>query len=238
MELLEVKNVSVKYGIAPALRNISAKLGHEKVVVLLGPNGAGKSTFIKSLIGLVKIYEGEIFYRGERIDDLPVHKRARRGISLVPEGRRVFANMSVMENLYLGGYQRLKKEIETELENTVKIFFPRLIERRRQIAGTLSGGEQQMLAIARAIMSGARLVLLDEPSLGLAPIMVKQVAQVISRLNKEKKVSMIMVEQNANLGFQIADYVYVIEGGRVRLEGTNEELSKSEKIIHAYIGVE
>jgi branched-chain amino acid transport system ATP-binding protein len=238
MELLEVKNISIKYGVAPALKDLSVNLDNESIVVILGPNGAGKSTFIKGVMGLVKISMGEIWHKGERIDHLPVHKIARRGISLVPEGRRIFANMSVLENLFLGGYQRGKNEIEEELEDTVKVYFPRLIERKRQVAGTLSGGEQQMLAIARALMSGAEIILLDEPSLGLAPIMVKEVAQVVKRLNEEKKVSIIMVEQNANLGFQIADYIYVIEGGEVRLEGTSEDLSKSEDIIHAYIGVE
>lgn len=218
------------------MTDVSITLEPGKIIVLLGPNGAGKSTFIKSIMGLAPINNGEIWHRNERIDQLSVHQIARLGIGLVPEGRRVFSNMSVIENLYVGGFLRTKKEIETELIETVQIYFPRLIERKRQIAGTLSGGEQQMLAIARALMSGAELLLFDEPSLGLSPLMVKEVAEVIRKLNQEKKVSIIMVEQNAHLGLQLADYVYLLDGGRVKMEGTSTDLSKSEEIIRAYIG--
>jgi branched-chain amino acid transport system ATP-binding protein len=233
---LEVKKISLRYGAVPALTDVSITLEPGKIIVLLGPNGAGKSTFIKSIMGLAPINNGEIWHRNERIDQLSVHQIARLGIGLVPEGRRVFSNMSVIENLYVGGFLRTKKEIETELIETVQIYFPRLIERKRQIAGTLSGGEQQMLAIARALMSGAELLLFDEPSLGLSPLMVKEVTEVIRKLNQEKKVSIIMVEQNAHLGLQLADYVYLLDGGRVKMEGTSTDLSKSEEIIHAYIG--
>jgi branched-chain amino acid transport system ATP-binding protein len=233
---LDVRKISLKYGAVPALTDVSITLEMGNIVVLLGPNGAGKSTFIKSVMGLVPISEGEIFHRGERIDKLPVHQIARLGIGLVPEGRRLFSNMSVIENLYVGGFLRTKKEIEIKLIETVQIYFPRLIERKRQIAGTLSGGEQQMLAIARALMSGAELILFDEPSLGLSPLMVKEVAGVICKLNQEKKVSIVMVEQNAHLGLQIANYVYLLDGGRVKMEGTSIELSESEEIIRAYIG--
>jgi branched-chain amino acid transport system ATP-binding protein len=233
---LEVKKISLRYGAVPALTDVSITLEPGKIVVLLGPNGAGKSTFIKSIMGLAPINKGEIWHRNERIDRLPVHQIARLGIGLVPEGRRIFSNMSVIENLYVGGFLRTKKEIETELIETVQIYFPRLIERKRQIAGTLSGGEQQMLAIARALMSGAELLLFDEPSLGLSPLMVKEVAEVIRKLNKEKQVSIIMVEQNAHLGLQLADYVYLLDGGRVKMKGTSKDLSKSEEIIRAYIG--
>lgn len=233
---VEVKKISLRYGAVPALTDVSITLEQGKIVVLLGPNGAGKSTFIKSIMGLAPINNGEIWHRNERIDRLPVHQIARLGIGLVPEGRRVFSNMSVIENLYVGGFLRTKKEIEAELIETVQIYFPRLIERKRQIAGTLSGGEQQMLAIARALMSGAELLLFDEPSLGLSPLMVKEVAEVIRKLNKEKQVSIIMVEQNAHLGLQLADYVYLLDGGRVKMKGTSKDLSKSEEIIRAYIG--
>jgi len=236
MAELEVRNISLSYGSVPSLIDVSIILETGKIVVLLGPNGAGKSTLIKSIIGLARISEGEIWYNGKRIDRLQVHQIARCGIALVPEGRRVFSNMSVIENLYVGGYQQTKKEIEVKMGETIKVYFPRLIERKRQIAGTLSGGEQQMLAIARAIMSGPKLILLDEPSLGLSPLMVKEITEVIGRLNRERKVSIIMVEQNTQLGFQLANYIYLLEGGHIRLEGITAELSKSEKIVNAYIG--
>jgi branched-chain amino acid transport system ATP-binding protein len=236
MKIIEVKTISVSYGAIPALVDISMVLEKGKIVVLLGPNGAGKSTFIKSVIGLKPINKGEIIHLGQRIDKLPVHQIAARGISLVPEGRRLFANMSVTENLYLGGYRRSKGEVDAEIQQTVRTYFPILIERRNQLAGTLSGGEQQMVAIARALMSGSELILFDEPSLGLSPLMVKEVAEVVLKVNQEKNVSIIMVEQNAHLGLQLADYVYLLDGGRVKMEGPKAELSKSEEIIRAYIG--
>lgn len=236
MRIIEVKTISVSYGAIPALVDISMVLEKGKIVVLLGPNGAGKSTFIKSVIGLKPINKGEIIHLGQRIDKLPVHQIAARGISLVPEGRRLFANMSVTENLYLGGYRRSKGEVDAEIQQTVRTYFPILIERRNQLAGTLSGGEQQMVAIARALMSGSELILFDEPSLGLSPFMVKEVAEVVLKVNQEKNVSIIMVEQNAHLGLQLADYVYLLDGGRVKMEGPKAELSKSEEIIRAYIG--
>jgi len=234
--VIKVKNISVSYGKIPALHDVSVSLERGKIVVLLGPNGAGKSTFIKSVIGLKAIHQGEILHLGQRIDGLPVHAIASRGISLVPEGRRVFANMTVLENLYLGGYRRPKREVEAEIQDTIRIYFPRLIERKRQQAGTLSGGEQQMVAIARALMSGAQLILFDEPSLGLSPLMVKEVAEVALKVNQEKNVSIIMVEQNAHLGIQLADYVYLLDGGRVKMEGNKAELSRREEIVRAYIG--
>lgn len=236
MKLVEVINIQVSYGVIPALNEVSMELEKGSIVVLLGPNGAGKSTFIKSVMGLIPIDQGEIRHRGDRIDGMPVHQRARRGISLVPEGRRVFSDMSVLENLYLGAYRRPQAEIKIELEKTITVYFPRLIERKQQLAGTLSGGEQQMLAIGRALMSGAELILFDEPSLGLSPIMVKEVAEVVHKLNRERRLSIIMVEQNARIGLQLADYVYLLEGGRVRMQGLSAELSKSEEIIRAYIG--
>jgi len=234
--VLEARGICVKYGAVPAVKDVSISIGEGQVVVILGPNGSGKSTFIKSVMGLVPIEEGEISYRGARIDGLSVYKIARCGIALVPEGRGVFADMSVIENLYLGGYRRNKKEIEADILEMVKLYFPRLMERKKQMAGTLSGGEQQMLAIARALMSGARLILLDEPSLGLSPLMVKEVTGVIRRLNKERGVTMLMVEQNAGLGLNLADYVYLLEGGCVRLKGTSQELLSSDDIVRAYIG--
>jgi branched-chain amino acid transport system ATP-binding protein len=236
MRELEVNKIGVRYAAVPALIDVSISLEAGKIVVILGPNGAGKSTFIKSVMGLKPIHEGEIWHHGERIERLSVHQIARRGISLVPEGRRVFSGMTVVENLYLGGYRRPRQEVEAEIMGTVQTYFPRLIERRKQLAGTLSGGEQQMLAVARALMSGAKLILFDEPSLGLSPLMVREVAEVVRKLNQEKNLSVIMVEQNAHLGLQIASYVYLLDGGRVKLEGTSEELSKSEEIIRAYIG--
>lgn len=236
MNVIEVKNISVSYGKIPALQDVSIALEKGKIVVLLGPNGAGKSTFIKSIMGLKSIQKGEIIHLGQRIDQLQVHEIASRGISLVPEGRRVFANMTVMENLYLGGYRRPAKDIEADIKDTVRNYFPRLIERKSQMAGTLSGGEQQMLAIARALMSGADLILFDEPSLGLSPIMVKEVAEVVLKVNREKNVSIIIVEQNAHLGIQLADYVYLLDGGVVKMEGTKSELSKREEIIRVYMG--
>jgi branched-chain amino acid transport system ATP-binding protein len=236
MKELEVNSICVRYAAVPALTDVSISLEAGKVIVILGPNGAGKSTFIKSIIGLKPINEGKILHHGEHIERLSVHQIARRGISLVPEGRRVFSGMSVIENLYLGGFGRPKREVEADLSKTVQIYFPRLIERKKQIAGTLSGGEQQMLAIARALMSRAKLILFDEPSLGLSPLMIREVGEIIHKLNEEEKLSIIMVEQNAHLGLQLADFVYLLDGGRVKLQGTKEELSKSEEIIRTYIG--
>lgn len=238
MTLFEVRQISVKYGSVPALNSVSITCDFGRIVVILGPNGAGKSTLLKAIMGLVPVSEGEIWHKDQRIDGLAVYQIARCGISLVPEGRRPFSNMSVMENLFVGGFQRSQEKIESELVETVQVYFPRLMERKRQLAGTLSGGEQQMLVIARALMSGAELILLDEPSLGLSPIMIQEIIEVILRLNKDKKVSIIMVEQNAHLGLQLANFAYVLEGGRIVLEGVSSELLKSEKIIQAYIGID
>jgi branched-chain amino acid transport system ATP-binding protein len=237
MGLLDARGVRVAYGAVVALRDVTVTVEQGQIVVLIGPNGAGKSTLIRSILALVPAIGGEVWFRGKCLNGLGVHQRARRGISLVPEGRRVFPNLSVLENLYVGGDRRSRREVEKELEESVRVYFPRLLERRRQLAGTLSGGEQQMLAIARAIMSGAGLMLMDEPSLGLSPLMVSEVKEVAVKLNREKGLSILMVEQNARLGLEMADYIYLLDGGEVRLEGPSAVVSKSEEVIRSYIGV-
>lgn len=234
--LLELSNVTIKYGAITAVRNLSLRMEKGQIVTLIGPNGSGKTSTLKAISGLVPIDSGDIFFDGIRINPLPPHKIVHLGISHVPEGRGIFGELKVIENIRLGAYARKdKSEIQADEEKIFQLF-TRLAERKNQIAGTLSGGEQQMLAIARALMSKPKLLLLDEPSMGLSPIMAKEIFKIIKQIN-EMGTTILLIEQNANLALSIADYGYVIETGEVAYEGRNEELVNNSKIKEIYLGI-
>ena len=233
--MLNVENLHVHYGAIHALKGVSIQVPQGKIVTLIGANGAGKSTTLKALSGLLKPSQGKIILEGKEIQKMEAQDIVRLGMSQVPEGRRVFAHMSVRENLDLGAYVRNDKSgIQEDME---KIFvrFPRLKEREKQLAGTLYGGEQQMLAMGRALMSRPRLLLLDEPSMGLAPLLVKEIFRIVEEIN-QTGTTVLLVEQNAHMALSIADYAYVLETGVVSLEGPAAELAQSEKVKAAYLG--
>lgn len=233
--MLQIKDIDVYYGNIQALRDISLEVNEGEIVTLIGANGAGKSTLLKTISGLLKPKKGSIEYLGSNIDGKPAQSIVKAGISHVPEGRRVFANMTVEENLDLGAYLRKDRDgIKKDLEHVYELF-PRLHERRKQLSGTLSGGEQQMLAMGRALMSKPKLIILDEPSMGLAPLMVKNIFNIIEMVNKEG-VTVLLVEQNANMALSIADRAYVLETGSIVLAGTAKELQESEEVKAAYLG--
>ena len=233
--MLSVKDIDVYYGNIHALKGLSLEVNEGEIVTLIGANGAGKSTLLKTLSGLLKPKTGTIHFLNSSIVGKPAQSIVKAGISHVPEGRRVFANMTVEENLELGAFTRKdKKGIEKDLSKVYETF-PRLLERRKQLSGTLSGGEQQMLAMGRAIMAKPKLLLLDEPSMGLAPLMVQTIFQVIDDINKEGT-TILLVEQNANMALSVANRAYVIETGRVTISGTANELQASEEIKLAYLG--
>ncbi len=238
--MLTVRNLVTKYGPVKALKNISLHVAKGEIVCLIGANGAGKSTLMFSIMGVVRPSKGEIIFENEPIHNLETPAIVSRGISLVPEGRQIFYPLTVEENLELGAYQRFKREpkesILADLERVYELF-PRLKERRRQLAGTLSGGEQQMLAIGRAFMARPKLLMLDEPSLGLAPKLVDSILEAIKTLN-EKGLTILLVEQNARKAFQLAHRGYVLETGRVVLQGRTEELAADEDVRRAYLGKE
>ena len=235
---LQVGNISVYHGELQALRDVCLNIFEGQIVAIIGSNGAGKSTLLKAISGILAIRSGEVPFYGENISGFPPERIVKLGLSQVPERRRLFDVMSVMDNLLLGTYswdrRRRKQEVEEALEAVIELF-PVLKERRNQLARTLSGGEQQMLAIARGLMSRPKLLLLDEPSLGLAPLLVMDIMDVISRLSKEGK-SILLVEQNARAALRIASYVYVLERGRVAIEGSPEELYENETVYSAYLG--
>ena len=231
--MLEIDNISVSYGKVRALKNVSLSVKKGEIVSIIGANGAGKSTMLKTVSGIVKAQEGKIAYNGVTLPDSIV-KIAAVGIAHVPEGRRVFPGLSIRENLIMGGYLRPWKEIEDTIQDVFKLF-PPLEEREKQLAGTLSGGEQQMLAIGRGVMSNPKLMLFDEPSLGLAPLVVKGIFEYIQLLNKERDITMILVEQNAKMAFKIAHRVYVLENGEIRKEGLATELRDDPTIIASYL---
>ena len=235
MTMLKVDNINVYYGAIHALKGISVEVSRGQIVTLIGANGAGKSTTLRTISGLLKPKSGQITFEGQNIAGMAAQNIVKLGISQVPEGRRVFANMSVQENLELGAYLRSDtKEIKEDMN---KIFsrFPRLSERRSQLAGTLSGGEQQMLAMGRALMSRPRILLLDEPSMGLAPLLVKEIFSIIKDIN-ETGTTVLLVEQNAHMALSIANKAYVLETGRIILSGEAKELAESEEVRKAYLG--
>jgi branched-chain amino acid transport system ATP-binding protein len=235
--LINVKDLSVKYGAVLAVRKVSLKAESNNIAVLVGANGAGKSSLIRCIMGLVPADTGEIWLGDCRIDGLPPYKVAEFAMAIVPEGRRLFANMTVVENLYVGAHRRnvIRKEISSDL-NEIWDYFPVLQQRRHQVAGSLSGGEQQMLAIGRALMVQPETLLMDEPSLGLAPIIVQHLAELIVRLKQERGLTILMAEQNARMGFRLADYAFVLENGKVALEGRGQELAGNDYVKSAYLG--
>ena len=235
--ILIARNITIGYGKVITVRNVSFVVEEGKIVTLIGANGAGKSTILKTVSGLKGPISGEILFEGQRIDGLPPHQIVQAGISHVPEGRRLFPGMSVVENLAMGAYLRKNKGgIDRDLKK-VFAYFPILEERRKQRAGSLSGGEQQMLAIGRALMSKPKLLLLDEPSIGLSPLMRLMIGKIIATINREEGVSIILVEQNAKLALSLAYRGYVLETGRIVLEGEATELLKNETVKSAYLGV-
>jgi len=233
--MLKIDNLHVYYGAIHAIKGISLEVNQGEIVTLIGANGAGKSTTLRTISGLLKPKEGTISFEGESIGGVPAHEIVKRGISQVPEGRRIFADMTVMENLDLGAFTRSDKDgIKADLK-TVFERFPRLEERKEQLAGTLSGGEQQMLAMGRALMSRPRLLLLDEPSMGLAPLLIREIFSIIVDINKAGT-TVLLVEQNANMALSIAHRAYVLETGRITLSGAAKELAASEEVRKAYLG--
>src|SRR5262245_24382604 len=235
MALLEVNDLHVYYGKIHALKGISLALGKDQIVTLIGANGAGKSTTLKAISGILAATEGQIFYDGQSIRDVAAHQLVGRGIVQVPEGRRIFSRLTVIENLRIGAFLVTDKKWITEAEERVLEMFPRIRQRLHQVAGTLSGGEQQMLAIARGLMSNPRVLLLDEPSMGLAPILIQQIFDTIVEI-KKNGVAILLVEQNAFLALQIADFGYVIETGEITLKGTGTELLDNPLVKEAYLG--
>ena len=235
MALLEVKNLEVYYGVICALKGISFEVNEGEIVSLIGANGAGKTTMMQSVVGMIPKKNGSVIFNGQDITKMPSHKIVQLGMTQVPEGRRIFQELSVYENLMMGAYtikdqQQFKADLESIYER-----FPRLAERRNQIAGTLSGGEQQMLAMSRALMIRPKLLMLDEPSMGLAPILVDQVFSIIKELN-DAGTTILLVEQNANKALEISDRAYVLETGSIMLSGTGAELAQSDEVRKAYLG--
>jgi branched-chain amino acid transport system ATP-binding protein len=233
--MLKVENLKVRYGMIEAIKGISFEINDGEIVALIGANGAGKTTTMHAISGLLKPAEGSITLDGVDLIKTPSNKIVSMGLAQVPEGRRVFAQQTVAENLALGAYSRKDKEaIQKDLDNVYELF-PRLKEREKQLAGTLSGGEQQMLAMGRALMSHPRIMLLDEPSMGLSPLLVKEIFRIIVDINKQGT-TVLLVEQNAKMALGIANRAYVLETGKITLEGTGAELAASEQVRKAYLG--
>jgi branched-chain amino acid transport system ATP-binding protein len=233
--LLDIKDLIVHYGTAEALKGVSISVEEGTIVALVGANGAGKTTTLKTISGLKTPTSGEIWFQGKRIDGMPAHDIVKLRIAHIPEGREVFAPMTVLDNLRMGAYLRKDKyQIAEDLE-TMYQHFPVLKERRKQLAGSLSGGEQQMLAVARALMAGPRLLLMDEPSMGLSPILVEGVGNIVRNINKSG-ISIVLVEQNARMALELANRAYIIEVGSIILEGDAKELANDERVKKAYLG--
>lgn len=232
--MLQVDQINVYYGAIHAVKDVSLRVDEGEIVTLIGANGAGKTTTLQTISGLLHPRSGAISFRGQNITGVPAHKLVSRGMAQVPEGRRVFLQMTVEENLQMGAFTRPGSEIAGGIEEVYERF-PRLKERRRQIAGTLSGGEQQMLAMGRALMSRPQLLMLDEPSMGLAPILVQQIFEIIKELH-QAGATILLVEQNAEMALQVADRAYVMESGQITLSGTGAELAQSDAIKKAYLG--
>jgi branched-chain amino acid transport system ATP-binding protein len=235
--MLELRGISASYGAIQALSNVSLKVNQGAIVALLGSNGAGKSTTLNAVSHLIEPTKGEVFFDGESIQNIPSDGIVRRGLVQVPEGREVFKEMSVKENLELGAFLRSsQREIAEDFEK-VYALFPRLKERAEQRALTLSGGEQQMLAIGRALMSRPRMILFDEPSMGLSPLLVEQIFETIKRLNREQGLTILLVEQDVRLALNVASYGYILENGEVTLQGSSDQLINDPAVRRAYLGV-
>jgi branched-chain amino acid transport system ATP-binding protein len=234
--MLEIKNLAVGYGSITALHGISLSVEKGRIVTLIGSNGAGKSTTLRAISGLIKPKSGEILYESASLVGLKAHEIVKRGLSHVPEGRMIFANLTVMENLRMGAYLQTSKTVIRQELDLVLATFPRLKERAQQIAGTLSGGEQQMLAIGRALMGKPRFLLLDEPSLGIAPLLVKTIFEKIVEINRTQGITILLVEQNANLALEISHYGYVLETGRIILADDSAKLRQNPQVKSAYLG--
>ncbi|KAB3530871.1 ABC transporter ATP-binding protein [Alkaliphilus serpentinus] len=233
--MLKIENLVVSYNSIEAIKGITLEVNEGKIVSLIGANGAGKSTTLKSIVGLVKPQRGSITYQGKDLLSTPTKDMVKHGITLVPEGRRVFANLTVLENLKIGAYSRKdEKEVQKDLEWVYELF-PKLKERSWQQAGTLSGGEQQMLAVGRGLMSRPKLLMMDEPSLGLAPLIVKEIFHIIKEIHKQG-VTILLIEQNANAALKISDEAYVLETGLISMKGKGKELLENSDIIKAYLG--
>ena len=234
--MLEIKNLVVNYGVITALHEVSLTVKQGDIVTLIGSNGAGKTTTLRAVSGLLKVRGGEILYQGRNIANLPAHQIVKLGISQVPEGRMIFANLTVHENLRMGAYlQSDRHVIQRDLDYVFGVF-PRLKERQKQVGGTLSGGEQQMLAIGRALMSKPKFLMLDEPSLGLAPLLVKTIFEKIVEINRQQGITILLVEQNANLALEISNFGYVLETGRITLQDNSAALRQDPQVKRAYLG--
>ncbi len=233
--MLEVKSLVVSYGAIKALKGISFTVKPGTIVTLIGANGAGKTTTLRTISGLIKAQEGHIYFMGDEITNIPAHRIVQMGITHVPEGRRIFPDLTVRENLELGAWTLKDPKLKKEKLEQVFELFPRLRERQKQMGGTLSGGEQQMLAVGRALMTESQLVLLDEPSMGLAPMLVEEIFKVLKQINEEGK-TILLVEQNAEMALQLADYAYVLEVGEITMEGPAKEILENPKVKEAYLG--
>lgn len=234
--MLEINNLVVKYGGITALDNISMNVEEGKIISLVGANGAGKSTTLRAITKLVTPVSGSIKYNGVELTNLSTQDIVKMGINLVPEGRHVFAEMTVEENLMIGAYLRKDKENFKKDIDFIHEMFPRLKERSKQLSGTLSGGEQQMVAVGRALMSNPKVLMMDEPSLGLAPLVIKDIFRIIEKVNQEKNMTVLLIEQNANAALKISHYGYVMETGRIGLEGTGTELLANKQVKELYLG--
>ena len=235
MSMLEIRDLEVNYGMIAAIKGVSFDVNEGEVIALIGANGAGKTTILHTITGLLKAKAGSIMFEGHELTKTPAHKIVELGMAHVPEGRRIFSHLTVLENLKLGAYTRKDKGGVAADLRKVYDRFPRLAERKKQIAGTLSGGEQQMLAMGRALMSKPKLLMLDEPSMGLAPILVEQIFDIIKELH-EAGTTILLVEQNAQMALSVADRAYVLETGRVVMDGTGAELLTNERVRSAYLG--
>ncbi|MBV9391745.1 MAG: ABC transporter ATP-binding protein [Verrucomicrobia bacterium] len=234
--MIELRNLEVAYGSIVALHEISLQVPKGKIITLIGSNGAGKSTTLRAISGLVRVRRGHVYFEGNEITNRAPHRIVELGITQVPEGRMIFSNLTVQENLQMGAYRRTdRSELKKDYEYVFSIF-PRLKERQKQVGGTLSGGEQQMLAIARALMSKPRFLMLDEPSLGIAPMLVQTIFSKILEINQQLGITILLVEQNANLALEISDYGYVLETGRILLHNDSSNLRANTSVREAYLG--
>jgi len=236
LAILEARNVETGYGDVQILWGVSVKVEKGELIALIGSNGSGKTTFLRSIMGIIPVWKGEVVFNGVDVTRMPTHSRVEMGMVMVPEGRMIFPNMTVYENLEMGAYtKRAEEKFDEQLEFVFSLF-PRLKERLNQKAGTMSGGEQQMLAIARALMSSPEILILDEPSLGLSPKLTLEIFEAIKKL-KEEGMTILLVEQNVHLSLAIADYAYIMAEGKIKMEGKAEELEKSEEIRKVYLGI-